>query len=195
MKRWIVGGRSNSGKGAKTRITTARDADTKQFASGLGVTAEYLVSGKEIEIKMAQGAKPGEGGQLMGIKVGDEIAFARKSSPGVDLISPPPLHDIYSIEDLKELVETLRELYPEVRVVVKLVSGLNIGAIAAGVVKAGADIIQISGDPEAQRTINVDDACRFTVGAGSRRRSQNADKLWIALTGNPQGGWGSSYRS
>ena len=144
----LVGGRSNSGEGGENPYyyVDGHCADTKQIASGrFGVTAEYLVSGKEIEIKMAQGAKPGEGGQLMGIKVDEHIAFARRASPGIDLISPPPLHDIYSIEDLKELIETLRELSPGVRIVVKLVSGAHIGAIAAGVVKAGADIIQISG--------------------------------------------------
>ena len=144
----IVGGRSNSGEGGENPyyFIDGTRATTKQVASGrFGVTAEYLVSGREIEIKMAQGAKPGEGGQLMGIKVDTSIARARHSSPGVDLISPPPLHDIYSIEDLKELIYELRQLHPETQICVKLVAGSNIGNIAVGVVKAGADVIQISG--------------------------------------------------
>ena len=113
----IVGGRSNSGEGGENPyyFIDGTRATTKQVASGrFGVTAEYLVSGREIEIKMAQGAKPGEGGQLMGIKVDTSIARARHSSPGVDLISPP-LHDIYSIEDLKELIYELRQLHPEIK--------------------------------------------------------------------------------
>ena len=143
-----IGGRSNSGEGGENPFYWSEGitASTKQVASGrFGVTAEYLVSGDEIEIKVAQGAKPGEGGQLMAVKVDAEIARARHSLPGVDLISPPPLHDIYSIEDLRQLIYELKQLRPGVRVAVKLVSGTNIGAIAAGVVKAGADIIQVSG--------------------------------------------------
>ena len=103
------------------------------------------MTGNEIEIKLAQGAKPGEGGQLMGIKVNADIARARHAHEGVDLISPPPLHDIYSIEDLKELIYELRQLHPQAHICVKLVAGANIGNIAVGVVKAGADIIQVSG--------------------------------------------------
>ena len=143
-----VGGRSNSGEGGENPwyFIDGTTATTKQIASGrFGVTAEYLVVGDEIEIKMAQGAKPGEGGQLMGSKVSEEIARARHANPGVDLISPPPLHDIYSIEDLRQLIDELKVLSPAARVCVKLVSGKNIGTIAAGVVKAGADVIQISG--------------------------------------------------
>ncbi|MFZ9887050.1 MAG: glutamate synthase-related protein, partial [Myxococcota bacterium] len=121
-------------------------ATTKQVASGrFGVTAEYLATGDEIEIKIAQGAKPGEGGQLMAVKVDEQIARARYARPGTDLISPPPLHDIYSIEDLKQLIFELKQTHSGKRVCVKLVSGVNIGTIAAGVVKAGADIVQISG--------------------------------------------------
>jgi glutamate synthase domain-containing protein 3 len=121
-------------------------ASTKQVASArFGVTAEYLIVGNELQIKVAQGAKPGEGGQLMGVKVTDEIARARHASPGVDLISPPPLHDIYSIEDLKELIHELRQLHPAAKISVKLVSGANIGTIAIGVAKAGADIIYVAG--------------------------------------------------
>src|SRR5690606_13547727 len=121
-------------------------ATTKQVASArFGVTAEYLVAGDEIEIKIAQGAKPGEGGQLMGVKVDAGIARARHATPGVDLISPPPLHDIYSIEDLKQLIYELKQLHPTSKVCVKLVAGRHVGTVAVGVVKAGADVIQISG--------------------------------------------------
>ncbi len=143
-----VGGRSGSGEGGENPyyFEDGTSASTKQVASGrFGVTAEYLVAGREIEIKVAQGAKPGEGGQLMAVKVDEHIAKARHSLPGVDLISPPPLHDIYSIEDLRQLIYELKQLKPGVPVVVKLVSGANIGTIAAGVVKAGADVVQISG--------------------------------------------------
>ena len=143
-----VGGRSNSGEGGENPFYAidGTTASTKQVASArFGVTAQYLAAGDEIEIKIAQGAKPGEGGQLMGVKVDEVIAAARHASPGVDLISPPPLHDIYSIEDLKELIFELKQLHPDKVVCVKLVAGVNIGTIAAGVVKAGADIIQISG--------------------------------------------------
>ncbi|MEE2788225.1 MAG: glutamate synthase-related protein, partial [Myxococcota bacterium] len=143
-----VGGRSNSGEGGENPyyFVDGTRATTKQVASGrFGVTAEYLMTGNEIEIKLAQGAKPGEGGQLMGIKVNADIARARHAHEGVDLISPPPLHDIYSIEDLKELIYELRQLNPQAQICVKLVAGANIGNIAVGVVKAGADIIQVSG--------------------------------------------------
>jgi glutamate synthase domain-containing protein 2/glutamate synthase domain-containing protein 1/glutamate synthase domain-containing protein 3 len=143
-----VGARCNSGEGGENPYyyLDGTTATTKQVASGrFGVTAEYLVAGDEIEIKIAQGAKPGEGGQLMGVKVDEQIAFARHASPGVDLISPPPLHDIYSIEDLKQLIYELGTVAPGRPVCVKLVAGKNVGTIAAGVVKAGADIVQISG--------------------------------------------------
>ena len=143
-----IGGRSNSGEGGENPyyFSEGITAKIKQIASGrFGVTAEYLVLADEIQIKMAQGAKPGEGGQLMGIKVDEDIAKARFSNVGVNLISPPPHHDIYSIEDLKQLIYELKQIKPGVKVSVKLVSGKNIGAIALGVVKAGADIIHISG--------------------------------------------------
>jgi glutamate synthase domain-containing protein 2/glutamate synthase domain-containing protein 1/glutamate synthase domain-containing protein 3 len=143
-----VGGRSNSGEGGENPFywTDGLTASTKQVASArFGVTAEYLVSGQEIQIKVAQGAKPGEGGQLMKVKVDATIARARFSLPGVDLISPPPLHDIYSIEDLKELIYELKQVHPAARISVKLVSGTGIGTIAMGVAKAGADIIYIAG--------------------------------------------------
>lgn len=143
-----IGGRCNSGEGGENPyyFTDGITATAKQVASGrFGVTAEYLIVGDEIQIKIAQGAKPGEGGQLMGVKVDADIARARHANPGVDLISPPPLHDIYSIEDLKELIYELKQLKPEASVNVKLVAGFNIGTIAAGVAKAGADVIHISG--------------------------------------------------
>jgi len=143
-----VGGRSNSGEGGENPwyFVDGTRATVKQVASGrFGVDAEYLVTGDEIEIKVAQGAKPGEGGQLMGVKVDEHIARARNAGVGVDLISPPPLHDIYSIEDLKQLIFELRAVHPTARIGVKLVSGVDIGTIAVGVAKAGADVIQISG--------------------------------------------------
>ena len=143
-----IGGRSNSGEGGENPYyyTHGISATTKQVASGrFGVTAEYLISGREIQIKIAQGAKPGEGGQLMGIKVNDDIAHARHATPGTTLISPPPLHDIYSIEDLKELIYELKQLKSGIQVSVKLVAGFNIGTIAVGVAKAGADIIYVCG--------------------------------------------------
>jgi len=143
-----IGGRSNSGEGGENPFyyVDGTSASTKQIASGrFGVTAEYLMAANEFQIKIGQGAKPGEGGQLMAPKVSADIARARHSEVGVDLISPPPMHDIYSIEDLKQLVYELRQLKPEAKVSVKLVSGENIGTIAVGVAKAGADIIHISG--------------------------------------------------
>ena len=118
----------------------------KQVASGrFGVTPEYLMSGRQIEIKMAQGAKPGEGGQLPGRKVSEYIAMLRNSKPGVTLISPPPHHDIYSIEDLAQLIYDLHQINPNAGVSVKLVAEIGIGTIAAGVAKANADVIMISG--------------------------------------------------
>jgi len=166
-----IGGKSNSGEGGEDpiRYTSLSDVDAeghsvtmphlnglkngdtansaiKQIASGrFGVTPEYLMSGKQLEIKMAQGAKPGEGGQLPGKKVSSYIAMLRRSKPGVTLISPPPHHDIYSIEDLAQLIYDLHQINPRAKVSVKLVAEIGIGTIAAGVAKANADIIQISG--------------------------------------------------
>lgn len=143
-----IGGRSNSGEGGENPyyFTEGITASIKQVASGrFGVTATYLVTGNEIQIKIAQGAKPGEGGQLMAAKVNEDIAKARFSKPNVDLISPPPMHDIYSIEDLKQLIFELKQVNPTAKVSVKLVSGTHIGTIALGVAKAGADVIHISG--------------------------------------------------
>jgi glutamate synthase domain-containing protein 2/glutamate synthase domain-containing protein 1/glutamate synthase domain-containing protein 3 len=144
----MIGGRSNSGEGGENPFyyIDGSTASTKQIASGrFGVTGEYLSSAEEFQIKVAQGAKPGEGGQLMGVKVSLEIARARHSNMNVDLISPPPLHDIYSIEDLKELIYELKQFKPSAKVSVKLVSGSNVGTIAVGVAKAGADIIHVAG--------------------------------------------------
>ncbi len=166
-----IGGKSNSGEGGEdpTRFQILSDVneqkisnsfpnlkglengDTacsaiKQIASGrFGVTPEYLRSGKQLEIKVAQGAKPGEGGQLPGPKVDKYIAKLRNSKPGVALISPPPHHDIYSIEDLAQLIHDLHQVHPKAKVSVKLVAEIGIGTIAAGVAKANADVIQISG--------------------------------------------------
>jgi glutamate synthase (ferredoxin) len=166
-----IGGKSNSGEGGEdpVRYRVLDDVDAaglsptlphlkglrngdrassaiKQIASGrFGVTPEYLVSAKQLEIKIAQGAKPGEGGQLPGKKVSPYIAMLRRSKPGVTLISPPPHHDIYSIEDLAQLIFDLHQINPKAKVSVKLVAEVGIGTIAAGVAKANADIIQISG--------------------------------------------------
>jgi glutamate synthase (ferredoxin) len=166
-----IGGKSNSGEGGEDparyhplhdvdaegrsstlpSISGLRNGDSacsaiKQIASGrFGVTPAYLRSGKQLEIKVAQGAKPGEGGQLPGPKVDTYIAWLRNSKPGVALISPPPHHDIYSIEDLAQLIHDLHQVHPKAKVSVKLVAEIGIGTIAAGVAKANADVIQISG--------------------------------------------------
>ncbi|MEX0709439.1 MAG: glutamate synthase large subunit [Woeseia sp.] len=143
-----IGARSNSGEGGEdpARYRTERVSKIKQVASGrFGVTAEYLVNAEVIQIKIAQGAKPGEGGQLPGHKVNDMIARLRFARPGVGLISPPPHHDIYSIEDLAQLIFDLKQVNPDALVSVKLVSEPGVGTVAAGVVKAYADLITISG--------------------------------------------------
>merc|ERR1719155_312567 len=166
-----AGGRSNSGEGGEdaARWVDIRDADetghspsfpnlkglrngdsarskVKQVASGrFGVTPAYLMSADQLEIKVAQGAKPGEGGQLPGAKVNGYIASIRACKEGVMLISPPPHHDIYSIEDLAQLIYDLHQINPKAKVSVKLVSEVGIGTVASGVAKAGADVIQISG--------------------------------------------------
>ena len=143
-----LGGKSNSGEGgeAAERLFTEKNSAIKQIASGrFGVTGPYLASAKEIQIKMAQGAKPGEGGQLPAGKVYPSIARTRHSTPGVGLISPPPHHDIYSIEDLAQLIFDLKNANPDARINVKLVSEAGVGTVAAGVAKGGADVILISG--------------------------------------------------
>ncbi len=148
-----LGGKSNTGEGGEdpARYTPDANGDSrcsaiKQVASGrFGVTSEYLVNAQEIQIKMAQGAKPGEGGQLPGRKVYPEVAKVRYSTPGVGLISPPPHHDIYSIEDLKELIYDLKNANPAAKINVKLVSEAGVGTVAAGVAKGMADVVLISG--------------------------------------------------
>jgi glutamate synthase (NADPH/NADH) large chain len=143
-----LGGRSNSGEGGEdpVRYGTEKRSKIKQVASGrFGVTPEYLVNAEVLQIKVAQGAKPGEGGQLPGHKVNEMIARLRYAKPGIGLISPPPHHDIYSIEDLAQLIYDLKQVNPTALVSVKLVSHAGVGTIAAGVVKAGADLITVSG--------------------------------------------------
>ncbi|HUB83450.1 MAG TPA: glutamate synthase large subunit [Bryobacteraceae bacterium] len=144
-----IGGRSNTGEGGEdeARFGTEKRSSVKQVASArFGVTANYLVNADELQIKMAQGAKPGEGGQLPGHKVDKNIARVRHSTPGVGLISPPPHHDIYSIEDLAQLIYDLKNVNPQARISVKLVAEVGVGTVAAGVAKAHADVILISGD-------------------------------------------------
>ena len=148
-----LGTRSNTGEGGEDNVRYHTEVDgvslsskTKQIASGrFGVTAEYLVNAEEIQIKVAQGAKPGEGGQLPGFKVNDIIAKTRNAIPGISLISPPPHHDIYSIEDLAQLIFDLKNINPTAAVSVKLVAESGVGTIAAGVAKAKADLIVVSG--------------------------------------------------
>jgi glutamate synthase domain-containing protein 2/glutamate synthase domain-containing protein 3 len=149
-----IGGRSNTGEGGEDERRFKPDengdlrrSSVKQVASArFGVTANYLVNADELQIKMAQGAKPGEGGQLPGHKVDDVIAKLRHSIPGVGLISPPPHHDIYSIEDLAQLIYDLKNVNPQARISVKLVAEVGVGTVAAGVAKAHADVVLISGD-------------------------------------------------
>ncbi|HVR22913.1 MAG TPA: glutamate synthase-related protein, partial [Candidatus Polarisedimenticolia bacterium] len=149
-----IGGKSNTGEGGEDEERFGRDASgdlrrsaVKQVASArFGVTANYLVNADELQIKMAQGAKPGEGGQLPGYKVDEVIARLRHSIPGVGLISPPPHHDIYSIEDLAQLIYDLKNVNPQARIAVKLVAEAGVGTVAAGVAKAHADVVLISGD-------------------------------------------------
>jgi glutamate synthase (NADPH/NADH) large chain len=149
-----IGGMSNTGEGGEDEARYKPDANgdsrrsaVKQVASArFGVTANYLVNATELQIKMAQGAKPGEGGQLPGHKVDEVIARLRHSIPGVGLISPPPHHDIYSIEDLAQLIYDLKNVNPQARIAVKLVSEIGVGTVAAGVAKAHADVVLISGD-------------------------------------------------
>ena len=148
-----IGGKSNTGEGGEDPVRFQPDANgdrrssaIKQVASGrFGVTSEYLVSAKELQIKMAQGAKPGEGGQLPGHKVDKEIARIRYSTPGVGLISPPPHHDIYSIEDLSQLIHDLKNSNRDARISVKLVAEIGVGTVAAGVAKGKSDVVLISG--------------------------------------------------
>jgi len=149
-----IGGKSNTGEGGEDELRfrpdhngDSRRSAVKQIASArFGVTTNYLVNADELQIKMAQGAKPGEGGQLPGHKVDEVIARLRHSVPGVGLISPPPHHDIYSIEDLAQLIHDLKSVNPQARIAVKLVAEVGVGTVAAGVAKAHADVVLISGD-------------------------------------------------
>ena len=149
-----IGGKSNTGEGGEDEARFHRDehgnfrrSAVKQVASArFGVTTNYLVNADELQIKMAQGAKPGEGGQLPGHKVDEVIAKLRHATPGVGLISPPPHHDIYSIEDLAQLIYDLKNVNPQARISVKLVAEVGVGTVAAGVAKAHADVVLISGD-------------------------------------------------
>ena len=148
-----LGARSNTGEGGEdfNRYTPDSNGDSrssavKQVASGrFGVTPNYLVNATDLQIKMAQGSKPGEGGQLSGVKVDDYIGWVRKTTPGVELISPPPHHDIYSIEDLAQLIHDLKTINPDARIHVKLVAEVGVGTVAAGVAKGHADVVLISG--------------------------------------------------
>ncbi len=163
-----LGGKSNSGEGGeeRERLGTEKNSAIKQVASGrFGVTSEYLCSAREIQIKMAQGAKPGEGGHLPGKKVYPWIARTRYSTPGVSLISPPPHHDIYSIEDLAQLIYDLKNANRDARISVKLVSEAGVGTIASGVAKAGAQVVLISGYDGG-------------TGAAPRNSIQNAGLPW-----------------
>ena len=163
-----LGIKSNSGEGGEDskRYNTIKNSAIKQIASGrFGVTPTYLASANELEIKIAQGAKPGEGGHLPAKKVTDYIAMLRHCSPNILLISPPPHHDIYSIEDLAQLINDLKEANPSAKICVKLVSEAGVGTVAAGVAKANADIIQISG-------------CEGGTGAASLSSIKNAGSFW-----------------
>ena len=174
-----LGGKSNTGEGGEDadRYTVDANGDNrrsaiKQVASGrFGVTSEYLVNADDLQIKISQGAKPGEGGQLPGAKVYPWIAKTRYSTPGVGLISPPPHHDIYSIEDIKQLIHDLKNANPGARVHVKLVSQVGVGTVAAGVAKAYSDVVLISGHDggTGASPLSLDQARGRPVGAGAGR--------------------------
>lgn len=218
-----IGGKSNSGEGGEdpNRYNIIDEVDEngksplfphlkglqkgdratsaiKQIASGrFGVTPEYLMSGEQLEIKMAQGAKPGEGGQLPGKKVSPYIAMLRRSKPGVTLISPPPHHDIYSIEDLAQLIHDLHQINPSAKVSVKLVAEIGIGTIAAGVAKANADVIQISGHDGgtgASPLSSIKHAgCPWELGVTEVHRTllenQLRDRVLLRADGGLKTGW------
>ena len=191
-----IGAKSDSGEGGEDPAHYMPEpngdnpsAKIKQVASGrFGVTADYLNHCEELEIKIAQGAKPGEGGQLPGIKVTELIAKLRHSTPGVTLISPPPHHDIYSIEDLAQLIYDLKQINPRAKVCVKLVSQSGVGTIAAGVAKAKADVILISGHNGGTGASpdDLDQVRRAAVGDGALRGASGADGEQPARAGDPQ---------
>ena len=180
-----LGGKSNTGEGGEDPARYRRDANgdwrrsaIKQVASArFGVTSEYLVNADDLQIKMAQGAKPGEGGQLPGPKVYPWIAKVRHSTPGVTLISPPPHHDIYSIEDLAQLIYDLKNANPLARIHVKLVAEVGVGTIAAGVAKAHADVVLISGHDggTGASPLTAIKHSGIPVGARARRDAAGAD--------------------
>ncbi len=192
-----IGGRSNTGEGGEEveRFTPMANGDSmrsriKQVASGrFGVTTQYLVNSDDIQIKMAQGAKPGEGGQLPGHKVDARIGAVRYSTPGVGLISPPPHHDIYSIEDLAQLIHDLKNVQPSARVSVKLVSEVGVGTVAAGVSKARADHVTISGyeGGTGASPAHIADPCGFPMG---NRPSRNAADVAAQRSAKPHRGAG-----
>ncbi|MBF2058197.1 MAG: glutamate synthase large subunit, partial [Cyanobacterium sp. T60_A2020_053] len=218
-----IGGKSNSGEGGEDpnrrnpidevdekgsnhffphlkglKVGDSVSSVIKQIASGrFGVTPEYLMSGEQLEIKMAQGAKPGEGGQLPGKKVSEYIAMLRRSKPGVTLISPPPHHDIYSIEDLAQLIHDLHQINPTAKVSVKLVAEIGIGTIAAGVAKANADVIQISGHDGgtgASPLSSIKHAgCPWELGVTEVHRTllenQLRDRVLLRADGGMKTGW------
>ena len=174
-----LGARSNSGEGGEdpVRYGTEKNSKIKQVASGrFGVTPEYLINAEVLQIKIAQGAKPGEGGQLPGHKVNEMIARLRFARPGVGLISPPPHHDIYSIEDLAQLIFDLKQINPQALVSVKLVAEPGVGTVAAGVAKAYADLITVSGydGGTGASPLVLDQIRGDAVGAGRRRDPSDA---------------------
>ncbi len=175
----MLGGRSNTGEGGEDPerlYDPARRSAIKQVASGrFGVTSEYLVNSTDIQIKMAQGAKPGEGGQLPGPKVNPYIAKTRYSTPGVGLISPPPHHDIYSIEDLAQLIHDLKNANTQARVHVKLVAEVGVGTVAAGVSKAHADVVLVSGHDGGTGASPLTSLKHAGCAVGARARRGPAD--------------------
>ncbi|MCH4563497.1 glutamate synthase large subunit [Halomonas sp. EGI 63088] len=190
-----IGGKAGSGEGGEQveRFGTEAENSMKQCASGrFGVTAHYLASARQIEIKMAQGAKPGEGGELPGGKVDAAIAEVRFTVPGVGLISPPPHHDIYSIEDLAQLIHDLKCANPEAEIHVKLVSKANVGTIAAGVAKARADAVLISGDAggtgAAKKTSIKHTGTPWELGLAETHRVLMANNLRSRITVRTDGG-------
>ena len=200
-----IGGKSNTGEGGEDpdRYVPLPNGDSKnsaikQVASGrFGVTSEYLVQAQELQIKMAQGAKPGEGGQLPGRKVYPWIARVRHSTPGVGLISPPPHHDIYSIEDLAELIYDLKNANPRARISVKLVSEVGVGTIAAGVAKGHADVVLVSGYRRRHRRLAPDrhQARRPALGAGRRRDAPDAAGQQPAQPDRGRDRWPAAHRA
>ena len=190
----LIGGMSNCGEGGESfeRFRTRgqpmgdKNSRIKQIASGrFGVTPEYCAFADELNIKIAQGSKPGEGGQIPGAKVSEEIAALRHTQPGIGLISPPPHHDIYSIEDLAQLIYDLKQVNRNADVSVKLVAEDGVGTIAAGVAKALAEVVHISGCQRRHRRVaaDVDQARRPAVGAGRGRDPAGAGRQRPARPG------------